>query len=371
MKIFCGIVIIFAVWACQPKNEGFTIQAQVKGLPDSTEIYFQKHKDNGLQSVDSTFAVNGQFQFTGKLQHPEMIYFRIDHTRKIINIFGENSDIKVVANIDSLDQTKVTGSKTHQELMSFKQFMQSFDDRINLLMVKYQTARANNDTTKMATFDREYESLYHQQIEAVKQFITNHKSSYLSPYLIRNYLAYDLDYQQMDSILNVLDPELSNTEDYQQLANRVATLKKVAVGQPAINFTLNDTTGNPIALNSFRGKYLLVDFWASWCRPCREENPNVVKIYQDYHNKGFEILGVSFDTERSRWIDAIRHDHLSWYHVSDLQGWQSAAGKLYGVNSIPHSVLLDPNGIIIANDLRGDDLRYKLKEIFDSKEDNS
>jgi peroxiredoxin len=139
---------------------------------------------------------------------------------------------------------------------------------------------------------------------------------------------------------------------------------------PAVDFALNDTTGNPIAISSFKGDYLLIDFWASWCGPCRRENPNVVALYNDFKDKGFEIIGVSFDDDGNKWINAIHQDGLIWPHVSDLKGWGSAAGKLYGINSIPATVLLDRDGIIIAKNLRGDALRKKLEELYASENQN-
>jgi peroxiredoxin len=151
------------------------------------------------------------------------------------------------------------------------------------------------------------------------------------------------------------------------LEDYLAILKRTSVGQPYVPFSMADSAGVEIALAGLTGtNYLLVDFWASWCSPCREENPNLVALYNEYHEKGFDIFGVSFDSRRERWLQAIADDQLTWTHVSDLKGWENAAGKLYGIRSIPSNVLLDPNGVIIARNLRGEDLRNKLKEIFDT-----
>ena len=144
----------------------------------------------------------------------------------------------------------------------------------------------------------------------------------------------------------------------------VAEQKKTAIGAVAPEFSMNDTEGKAIALSSLKGKVVLVDFWASWCGPCRQENPNVVKVYQKYHSKGFEILGVSLDQRKEDWLKAVKDDNLTWIHVSDLQYWQNAAARLYGVNAIPQSFLLDKDGKIIAKGLRGEQLEKKLAELF-------
>ena len=173
-----------------------------------------------------------------------------------------------------------------------------------------------------------------------------------------------MEVEQLDSMLSKLDTTLYHSPDYKFLAERVAVMQKVAIGQPALDFALVDPAGIPVPISSFKGKYLLIDFWASWCGPCRRENPNVVKLYNDFNDKGFEIIGVSFDDDRDKWLKAIEDDKLTWAHVSDLQGWGCEAGKLYAVNSIPATVLLNREGVIIAKNLRGDALRKKLEELL-------
>jgi peroxiredoxin len=162
-----------------------------------------------------------------------------------------------------------------------------------------------------------------------------------------------------------IDSSVHSSTYYVALAEEIEKLQRLSIGREAPNFTQNDPDGNPISLDSFRGQYLMIDFWASWCTPCRIENPNIVAAYEKYHDKGFEVLGVSLDRDKSAWLKGIADDNLTWPQVSDLQFWNNEVSRLYSISSIPSSLLLDPNGIIIGKNLRGEELHAKLAELLD------
>ncbi len=367
----CTAVLFFACDASKKgQADGFTIHAEISGVEDSTLVYLQLVRENALKTIDSAAIKSSEVGFSGKLESPEMVYLNIGNTRKIINLFGENSDISIKVSVDSLDKAEVKGSKTHDDLLAFMDFMKPMDGKSKELNEEYQLASRQQDHGKMQDLAAQYEQMRQEQIKMIGQFVNEKKGSFVAPFIIRRYLAYEMEYAELDSLLEGLDPAVHTSEDYQTLNDRVMRLKSVEVGQPAVDFALNDTTGNPIAISSFRGKVLLIDFWASWCGPCRRENPNVVKLYQDYQDKGFEIIGVSFDKSRAKWIDAIHQDQLTWSHVSDLKGWSSEAGKLYAINVIPATVLLDREGTIIAKNLRGEALRKKLEEFYAAEDQN-
>jgi peroxiredoxin len=192
-----------------------------------------------------------------------------------------------------------------------------------------------------------------------------HPASVVAPYLIRTKLSYSLTLNELKELVSLLAEDLNNSVYTIELKNRIAVLEKVEVGQKFTDFRLPAADGGEFSLSEIAGKsYLLIDFWAAWCGPCRRANPGVVALYNEFHAKGFNILGVSFDTDEARWKQAIADDGLTWKQVSDLKGWASAAGKLYGVNSIPHTVLLDPQGVIIAKNLKEEELRAKLSEVL-------
>ena len=376
MKKISILAIAFATlfFACDSsKNENtssFNLTAEFIGVEDSTPIYLQLVKDGELETVDSAFLKESKVNLSNTLEAPEMVYLRIGNTRKMVNLFGENGSISVKVNIDSLDKAEVTGSKSHDDMMAFSKYMEPVDEKLNALNEEYRVAAANSDTEKINELRDRYEVIREEQIAMIKKFVTDKNESFISPFIIRRYLSYEMEYLALDSLLTTLSPAVHSSKDYQALNDRVETLKNVEVGMPAVDFALNDTTGNPIAISAFKGKILLIDFWASWCAPCRQENPNVVKLYNDFKNKGFEIIGVSFDDNRSKWVNAIQQDQLTWPHVSDLKGWQSAAGKLYAISSIPATVLLDRDGKIVAKNLRGDDLRKKVEEICVEEDQN-
>lgn len=369
---FFALAIAILFFACDSSKDenSFTLNIEIIGVEDATPIYLQLVKEGNLEPIDTASILDSKVSFIGHLLEPEMMYLQIGDTRKMVNVFGENASISVKVHVDSLDKAKVSGSETHDDLMAFKKHLEPIDEKTNQLNEEYREAAEISDTEKMDELRETYDGIRLEQVAMIKQFIVDNNDSYIAPFLIKAYLYYDMEYPALDSLLSEISPAIQSSKDYQKLVERVTTLKSVAIGMPAVDFALNDTTGNPISISSFQGKILLIDFWASWCGPCRRENPNVVNLYNDFKDKGFEIIGVSFDESRSKWIDAIHQDQLTWPHVSDLKGWSSAAGKLYAVNSIPATVLLDRDGKIIAKNLRGDALRKKLEEIYGAEDQN-
>ncbi len=356
------MVLALAFTSCL-KKDSYTIKGYIEGMPEGY-VYLQVYADDGLVSFDSVMAKDNKFEFTGKRESPEMVYITFKGLEESFSLFLENSKIEIKGKIDSLRNVEITGSSLQDLMNNFNKGMEIYQTRQNELYQQYQEAQAKNDTIAMKNMDATWEAIDKEQLEYTRKFIADNNKTDVAPYLVLRRLIYDISLKQLDSICTTFGPELEKSVYVKKLKDRIEILKKVEPGQAAPEITLNDTLGNPISLSSLKGKFVLIDFWASWCGPCRAESPNLVKAYAEFKDKGLEIYGVSLDKDKTKWTQAIKADKLTWIHVSDLKGWLCAPAKVYGVNSIPHSVLIDKDGIIIDKNLRGEALTLKLREII-------
>jgi peroxiredoxin len=228
-------------------------------------------------------------------------------------------------------------------------------------------ARLKKDNLAMERSEKSIDSLDEIKKEAVYgNLIRTNPSSPLALYALKTYASWDIDADKMEPLFLSLPEATRNYPSAIAFKEQLETAKKTGIGRIAPEFTQNDTLDMPVSLSSFRGKYLLIDFWASWCGPCRQENPNVVKVFNQFKDRGFHVLGVSLDRpgQKDKWMKAIHDDQLTWTHVSDLKFWDNAVSKQYGIRAIPQNLLLDPAGKIIAKNLRGEDLVKKMAAIF-------
>lgn len=362
-------LIFFFMTACTTENEvmtpeSFTISGTIENA-DSALVKLQKRIDGEWIVEDSTIVFENTFDLEGEIALAEMYYLSVDEGRSYIRIFAEpGAEMVISANADSLNKADVQGSPIHLNYVAYNEGIEPFSKRIRALYPKYDLADSLEDKTMEAELDSIYELIAAERDEYTKSVIYENLDNPLGPYLTASTYYDDSKLDEMKSILDQFTPEVDSSRYTIRLKKMAAVWSKVAVGQPAIDFTQNDTTGSPVTLSDLQGKYVLIDFWASWCGPCRAENPNVVKLYNELHDKGFEIIGVSFDTKRKNWLEAIKQDSLTWYHVSDLNGWNNEVGKMYAVRAIPHTILLDKEGTIIAKNLRGAELRAKLEELL-------
>ncbi len=347
-----------------PEMSGFQISGNIENA-DSVLVKLQKRIDGEWLVEDSTIVVDKTFVLKGQLALAEMFYVSVDEGRSYIRVFVEpDAQITITADADSLNKATVEGSPIHSAYEAYNDGMEPFNERMKALYPKFDLADSLEDKTMMAELDSIYEMIAAERDAYTKSVILENLDNPLGAYLTVSTYYDDSKLEEMTSLLEQFDPAIDSSRYTVRLKSMAEIWSKVAVGQPAMDFSQNDTTGNPVKLSDLRGQYVLIDFWASWCGPCRAENPNVVKLYNELHDKGFEIIGVSFDTKRKNWLEAIKADELIWYHVSDLNGWNNEVGKMYAVRAIPHTILLDKDGVIIAKNLRGDELRSKLEELL-------
>jgi peroxiredoxin len=366
MKKFVYLFISAILFSCSSKPH-YTVVGKIEGS-DSITFYLQKRDAGKTVSIDSAVSKNGSFTMkSSAVPYPQMIQLVAGNTRKRTSFYLENSEITVKGSLDSLFKAEITGSKTQDEYKKFVDSNKTLSDSYSKVIAKYQAANQSGDAANLAILEKQLDSIQKGMTDLQKNFVKANPASYVTPSLLVG-LSYEMEADEIESMVNSLDTAIAALPPIKALKERVVVMKAVAVGQKAPDFTLSDVDGKPVALSSKIGsKLLLIDFWAAWCNPCRQENPNVVKVYNEFHKKGFDVMGVSLDKTKEAWTKAIADDKLTWTHVSDLQYWNNAAARLYAVNSIPANFLLDETGKIIGKNLRGQDLYNKVNEVLGVK----
>ncbi|MDT0557491.1 TlpA disulfide reductase family protein [Ichthyenterobacterium sp. W332] len=360
----------------KPTRDGYLITGNAPGVYNGIRAYLKVADARGRQiPMDTAIVMNEKFVFEGKLEDPNMHFITVDNVIGTKQLILDNGDDVIIdVNKTNIANSELKGSGStvlfnqfNLDYQDAKKDLVNLNNRIRLAKQKKDDSKVKELTAEMTKKDLDLKEMGYK-------FIDEHPNSIVSLILLdRQTASRDLNPDRFMQSYNNLDDELKNSFKGKALNQKVTaiveTLKRneaLNIGKPAPTFTAPDTNGNQLALNDAKGKVTIIDFWASWCGPCRRENPNVVKVYNKYHDKGLEIIGVSLDRpgQKERWLKAIQDDKLTWKHVSNLQYFNDPVAKLYNISSIPATYILDENGTIVAKNLRGPALETKIAELL-------
>ena len=367
MRMLSAVIILFSLLSCtsagKKNSDDITISGKIENIGVG-EVVLEHYTGQYLDVVD-TLTVNEDGTYFSKYKPYEPGYYRLNfYQTQFVNILFTGEPI--VVNADGSNPTasfEILNSEEMSYLTELNSIMEKFQADAQQLNTEFAAASREKDDAKMEELRDKFIEMQANTNELIKAKIREMGSS-LAVLQAVNYIDKDQEFPFIDSIAQVVNREIPDYKIKRDFIEEIEKLRKLAVGSPAPDISLPDPDGNIVKLSSLKGSYVLIDFWASWCGPCRKENPNVVRLYNQYHDQGFEIFGVSLDRKADDWVKAIKDDGLTWVQVSDLKYFESEAAREYNINAIPATILLDRDGNIIAKNLRGKMLENKLAQLF-------
>ncbi|MGB0980768.1 MAG: redoxin domain-containing protein [Winogradskyella sp.] len=379
-KLLTFAITALLLFGCkQEVKTDYVINGTAKGVYNGIRVYLNKMNNKGrLTPIDTAIIMNNTFTFTGKADTPTMHYITVNSVNGRLPILLDNSTITLVIDKDKLLNSEIKGSKTHNEMAAFTKKIQTLNADIKKLSLQIKNTSSIKDKSYITETQSKLKKLKDELKDYPIQFSKSNPDSFIALQIIEQQLNNkSADVEELKTIFNTLSVKIKTSENgtrvNQKLNLRINDLLRNAnlqIGKIAPNFEAPTPNGNKLSLNKIKGKVTIIDFWAAWCGPCRKENPNVVNIYNKYHSEGLEIIGVSLDgTSRQKdakkaWTDAIKKDKLTWHHVSNLNYFNDPIAKLYNINSIPATYILNAKGEIVAKNLRGIALENKVSALL-------
>ncbi|WP_186989063.1 TlpA disulfide reductase family protein [Constantimarinum furrinae] len=369
MRRYIPVLLTLLLFSCSNDPDTYTLDGTASGFDDGTQVFVYEVVDaNQPVIVDTIQIENGTF--TAEYPKTDVVairYLSVQNPQGTVVFIPENENLKATLYKDSMFASSVSGGKENLALSDLNRKLRMFQNRKRDVGQRFRQARQEQDQMLASELQKENISLNQQEAIAKKQYIKENTNTLFALMLTSEMLSKrELTATEANEVVESLSPKMAETQMAKKITSALASLSKGEVGSKAPDFTAPDPNGNMLSLKETLGKYTLVDFWASWCKPCRMENPNVVRVYNKYHDKGLNIISVSLDraNQKDRWLKAIADDQMDWYHVSNLQFWQDPIAKDYNVRSIPATFLLDENGTIIAKNLRGAQLETQMAALL-------
>lgn len=377
--IYTFVSLLFFSCKEEPKRTDYVISGTAKGIYNGVRVHLNTTDERGRERpVETQMVVNEKFTFEGTMDTPTLYHMTVNSVPGKLPIMVENSEIQVDINKANISKSKITGSKSQSTYESYHKGLEAIERELRPLNMELRRARSQRDMAKQAELNTQIEAVNDKRTHYVVDYINEHSANFFSLYLIKEELKNPkLDIEKLMDAFNNLSTEIESSKDGAaikvDLEKRYTIYMKTAnleIGKKAPNFKAPTANGKLVSLNDLMGKVTIIDFWAAWCGPCRRENPNVVKVYNEFHDEGLEIIGVSLDGSRGQkdpkkaWLDAVEKDQLKWNQVSHLKYFNDPVAQLYNIKSIPATYILDKDGTIVAKNLRGDALRQKVGELL-------